>query len=810
MQKRLTALLMAVLMLFIAAMPAYANTSPTDAPAAQSTVSGSDNKPVTSGTNVTPVSSQSDISYTDVVDQPEEMRDITAHEIAGEINLGWNLGEALDSWAADAGYDEYYNSNAYQLVLRYDDGVGYRSVSIANTFKKDNTASFTWQTGLIESDPMELLGDIGFEIWNLALEDATPIKIKCNKARLTRRNKQVIDFEDLLGEHEIVITKYGTGALLTEDFPESIEHTKGITDGTFTVEVELIDFPQKEYGKSAYFESLWNNPLTTKEMITAVKTAGFNAVRVPVTYFNHTVKDTWQVDKGWLDRVQEVVDYVVDQDMYCIIDMHNDGGAKAWLRVNTSDSDVVMDRYTTIWTQVANRFKNYDEHLLFQGFNDITNKAENWGYPGSEDTEWVNRLNQTFVDTVRSTGSNNKQRCLLIMPYAGSPDPQILADLTVPKDSAADRLMVAVNSYYPADFSWTLETADTSYTDVVDWGTPSDIAAIEEHFSALARTASSKGVPFVVSEFGTADKDNTVARVNHASYYISSARKHNIPCFWWDAGSLLLRKSLTWSFPEIVDAMVNASSIHINKCKIVTPEDIWFTGRPIEPKFAITIADYIFPGVTSGADLYADGDGDSNKPVFVSGCDIVTPLVLGVDYDIEYKNNTDVGTATAKVIGKGNFSGIRTIEFSITNKPILTGALGNIIAENPDLPLVVMLSFPILLGLSIIAVYQLIRRRERERVAAVIEASMRGDYDPGEAARAFLYSGEEEEDKKSRKKKRGKKAKDTDDDSSADTGIDSDTDEHPDAADENGSDDEALPETAEETITADADTDVDF
>jgi len=142
--------------------------------------------------------------------------------------------------------------------------------ALLTPFDKNNKCTYKWATGLIDTDAQVKVGDIGFEIWNKALEEDTTITIKVTKAQLTRRSGIAYDLKGLLGEHTITISKYGTAAVLTEKFPSGVTKTYGITDGTLEITVELVDFPQKEYNKAAYFETLENNPLTTYEMIEKV------------------------------------------------------------------------------------------------------------------------------------------------------------------------------------------------------------------------------------------------------------------------------------------------------------------------------------------------------------------------------------------------------------------------------------------------------------------------------------------------------------------------------------------------------------
>lgn len=667
------------------------------------------------------------------------MRDITAAELVSEINLGWNLGETLDSWSSDAGYDDYHNSNAYQLVLRYDNAEHVRSTSIATQFDTSNKCSYKWSTGLIDSDENAGLGDIGFEIWNLTVEEDTEITINVTKALLTRRTGVAYNIDDLLGRHTITITKYGTTAVLSKKFPSNLSRTYGITDGTFEVAVELVDFPQKEYGKSAYFETLWNNPITTYEMIEQVRAAGFNAVRVPVTFFNHTVSDTNVVDSAWLDRVQEVVDYAYYQDMYCVLCMYNDGSSTGWLRVNTDKSDAVKARYASIWKQVSERFRDYGDHLIFQGYNELTDDANTWSYPGEADVKWLNSLGQLFVDTVRATGGNNSTRCLMLSPYAGSSEQEMIDGLVLPKDSAANRLIVGVTANLPAEFVYSVDEATTSFTDVYEWGSAEDKTELDQLFSRLNSRFTANGVPVVITEFCSADKGNTEARTAHAAYYAAAGAKRGIPCFWWDDGGLLLRKALAWSYPEIVDGMVDATSIHLKHVKVEGLGQYYYTGENVIPELTLTYS----PPRASGAS--ADSAVSAGDPTAAGA----VTLVNGVDYDFICFDNIKYGEAQITIFGKGNYSGVINGVFSIVEEPRAVDLFTRLAGDDHSLPFVVMLSIPLFLVLGFYSVYSTMKRRERTRVSHVIELATREEIEARkqeelDLGREAIYKSEEQ------------------------------------------------------------------
>lgn len=741
MTKRLAALFLAFITVCSLAGPAVSAAVSVGDVSASDAVSGGD----VSGSEV----SGGDVSGGDVQPEgdryatPAPMRDISAAELVQDMKVGWNLGKSLDSWSSDAGYDDYYNANAYQMIVTYQDGTdNILNVSVPTTFKSDNTCIISWDTNMIvDSEPRSLLGSIGFQIWNFAVDEPTEITIKVTRAELykkTTRKKYVLD--ELMGEHTLTISRYGTVALNTTKFPKDLSHTQGVQNGALTIAVELVDYPQRSYTKEQYFEALWNNPLTTRSMITEIKRSGFNAVRVPITYFNHTNSENI-VDESWLDRVAEVVDYVVDQDMYCIIDMHNDGSTSGWLRVNTDKSEEVLKKYEDIWTQVAERFKNYGDRLLFEGYSELTNKDEVWGYPGEEDIDWVNNLAQLFVDTVRKTGGNNTQRFLLVSPYAASHEQEIIDGFKLPTDSAQDRLIVSIHAYTPADFSWSYEAED----EVTAWGSDYNKSVIDELFQRLDSRFVSRGTPVLITEFGSVSKNatgvmdepdpvsdsdaetpeppagaggssgtsavqenddgeddeeaippNTPDRVAHARYYVGKAREYGISCFWWDSGDLLDRDSSTWVYPEIVDAMVNTVSTHINKATVA----------PIEPQYATG------EGVMPPVSLSIEAQG-------VSGTSVVK-LTEGVDYTVSYAGNVEPGSAVVVISGIGDYTGLITTGFELMEPPSQRSFMGALSVTGNSLSdlLVWAFSLPIIVGLGVVAWMQLKERKRLELVRA--------------------------------------------------------------------------------------------
>lgn len=303
------------------------------------------------------------------------------------------------------------------------------------------------------------------------------------------------------------------------------------------------------------FEKAWGNPVTTPELIAAVKDAGFGAVRIPVTWYCN-MDENGTVNGFWLDRVEEVVNYVLDEGMYAIINVHHDtgGSESAWLRADPDMYDNGMsERYVYLWQQIAERFKDYNEKLLFESFNEILDSNFNWGGSGAKEYDTVNRLNQLFVDTIRSTGGNNPIRNIIVNSYGASTAQSQVDGFIVPTDSANKHLIAEMHCYDPGEF--TSRNGDTTWD-------AEDKEVLEVIFERINRQViEAQGVPMIIGEFGAQVADNEHEIALYAADFVSIAKKYGITCFWWDDGGMMdifNRIIYTQTMPEVIEAMMNA------------------------------------------------------------------------------------------------------------------------------------------------------------------------------------------------------------------------------------------------------------
>ncbi|MDE6270233.1 MAG: cellulase family glycosylhydrolase, partial [Muribaculaceae bacterium] len=244
------------------------------------------------------------------------------------------------------------------------------------------------------------------------------------------------------------------------------------------------------------FETCWGQPVADQEWFTAVKAAGFNAVRIPVTWYPHMTED-WVVKEPWMNRVEEVVNYALNAGLYAIINVHHDG---EWLAADYPDLGNMLPKYTSLWRQIAERFNKYGDHLLFAAYNEIADRSGKWDTPASYDGYLaLNIIAQEFVNTVRSTGGNNEHRNLVIPTYCANGAQERLDNLKLPDDKYAKHLLVEVHNYSPVSFTHLLDSGDDAQPAV--W-TSAGEAQLKKELDVLANYTKETNVPILIGECG--------------------------------------------------------------------------------------------------------------------------------------------------------------------------------------------------------------------------------------------------------------------------------------------------------------------
>lgn len=281
-------------------------------------------------------------------------------------------------------------------------------------------------------------------------------------------------------------------------------------------------------------ETLWQHVETTKQVIKTVHDNGFNTIRIPVTWGTMIDDENdYAINDKWLSRVQDIVDYCVEQDMYVIVNIHHDGAEQTgWLRIASDDFDSVKEKYEAVWKQIAQRFKDYDEHLIFESMNEVTGPGNNIQF----DMDRVMELNQIFVDTVRGTGSNNAYRWLSVPGRYTNITNTTQYDFRLPEDTVEDRLFLSVHYY-----NWLFGLAEnTTYT---EWTKDMTDELVTE-FAQLEKFTS-QGVPVIVGEYGAIDKRNEADRAYHYEVVNRICNTGMIVACYWDNGEYDLTKEPT-------------------------------------------------------------------------------------------------------------------------------------------------------------------------------------------------------------------------------------------------------------------------
>lgn len=300
-------------------------------------------------------------------------------------------------------------------------------------------------------------------------------------------------------------------------------------------------------------ETLWGNPKATKELFTSLKKNGVNAVRIPVTWRDH-MDSNGNIDREWMDRVQQVVDYAYSQEMYVIINVHHDGGGDpkfgAWIiEESQKDYNTFLKKYKNIWKQIAERFKNYSDYLIFESMNEVgfdtlynKNKADAYNL--------INKINQDFVDIIRATGGNNAKRHLLIAGYYTDIERTCDSLYKMPDDKAG-RCILSVHYYTPWDFC----TCDIKHT----WGTNSEVRQMETLIGKMKKNFVDKGIPVIIGEYAASGSD-----LSSCIFFIEKLNKlcsdYGIATFIWDSGRQVNRKTYKWRTPQYLEALKRATS----------------------------------------------------------------------------------------------------------------------------------------------------------------------------------------------------------------------------------------------------------
>ena len=327
-------------------------------------------------------------------------------------------------------------------------------------------------------------------------------------------------------------------------------------------------------------ETAWGNPLISQRLMDSVKAAGFKAVRIPVAWSKFSDAPTYTIDTLWMKRVTEVVNYVLNSGMYAIINIHWDGG---WIQPTYDDEEEVTTRLAAMWHQIAVNFRDFSDSLLFAGTNEVMVDGD-YGTPTIEYYTVQNGYNQTFVNTVRTTGGRNYYRFLVVQGFNTNID-HAVNFFETPDDVTENKLLIEVHYYDPYDF-----TINTGSTNIIQWGmyatrpTRTETWANESYvniqFRKMKTNFFDNGMAVILGEYGAIARTNLGDELNaehewyrlYYLYYVTKSMvEHNLIPFYWDNGGtgnnglgIFYRDTGGHAWPEIIKAITDTAYVITN------------------------------------------------------------------------------------------------------------------------------------------------------------------------------------------------------------------------------------------------------
>ncbi len=415
-------------------------------------------------------------------------------------------------------------------------------------------------------------------------------------------------------------------------------------------------------------ETAWGNARTTQQMIDAVKAQGFDSIRVPITWYENLAdKSTYDIDDAYLARIKEVIDYAYANHMYVIINMHWDWVSDGSLWLNAGMD--ALPQFTTMWTEIANYFKDYDNHLVFEDMNEVT-----------FDYDTLNAFNQKFVDTIRSTGGSNSDRLLLLAGANDDLTKTCSPEYIVPDD---DMVAVSIHYYYPS--TWAVASvsdpnAEGYWGYSKTWGTDEEKQDVYNLFAKMKAYYADKGIPVILGEYGVItnkDKDHDDI-VEYLSTIAGSAlATDGVTAFLWDAGDAgdmqyFSRKNLTWFNQDYANVYKNLKE---NGTPIKFEYDIKSTTESSDrsvvtlsgdPNYAVDLTSYAGQGITIkqvilkgtpgggwGVSFPATNPDGSNRSWTAEGGEVGSDGTLIIDLD---GIDNDNGAYVLSLSGEMNFA----------------------------------------------------------------------------------------------------------------------------------------------------------
>ena len=341
--------------------------------------------------------------------------------------------------------------------------------------------------------------------------------------------------------------------------------------------------------------TLYGNEIPTKQMIKSIKKSGFRTIRFPVTWAN-LIDEYGNININWLNRVKEVIDLIIEYNIYCILNIQRDSEFGNWLW----DVKKAKNRYIRLWQQIAEVFKIYDEHLIFESFNEIT-----YQYGENYDYESLYNLNQAFVDTIRNSGGYNFKRLLLVSGAVNSLEYSLNSYFKIPIDPG-ENIGLSIHYYFPSQFTmepddepWYYNSSGYIYEipPFQNWGNQKDYNEMLQNFELLKKSYLDKGIVIVLSEIGVITEHKkekeSIREYLYALFSFARDYKGIVPCLWDTSNkntgdmNYFDREINQW-----YDELIKVNFIKISKKKFVKPTE-YYVNINIERATTSESEDYI-------------------------------------------------------------------------------------------------------------------------------------------------------------------------------------------------------------------------
>ncbi len=515
---------------------------------------------------------------------------LTAEQIVSEMKIGSNLASYYDliDWSFKTGYDKRtfksapvgvaiwlhdtdWKNYAFEWLAYESTGLVKGETTTVKVLLKDSLS------GLADSTKLDKIS-FGYRLAN---GKSAKITASISNAYIKTSNGKKYNLDCIEGERtfsNFVQDMNGNWFDCINNQGNNLSSVKTLKNSTLYATIKILDAPATKVTKASYWVNQENYKTDAFKMVDILQEAGYNSIRLNVSWTLHMNDKTFEIDKEWLDAVQKIVDYILKKDMYVILNSHYDYLNRSWVGNHWADNwmseeyeTYVNARFTKMWKQIATKFNRYGDKLLFEAANEM-NENYNTGTSLEKRVSSVNSLNALFVQTVRSTGGNNTKRFLNIGSVGESADH--LEYMELPKD---DKLIVQVHYYFnPSDMVWGWNEETNSVNHALDKATwkwsatdKNDTQSIDNIFNKIKSFTDKTGVPVILGEWGSTEAFPLTDRENMAKYILAKAKSLNIPCFWWECGigsndtpanvfSLYDRNAKNWRQPRLLKTIMEA------------------------------------------------------------------------------------------------------------------------------------------------------------------------------------------------------------------------------------------------------------